>query len=78
MVRTGTEEAADCAKAAFLSTMSHELRTPLNAIVGFTEVMLQGLSGPLAEEQSRQLRIVRDSAARLRGLVEDVLDISSI
>jgi PAS domain S-box-containing protein len=71
-------ERSDRVKTTFLSTMSHELRTPLNAIVGFTDVILQGLSGPLTEDQARQLRIVRDASTHLRALVEDVLDISSI
>jgi PAS domain S-box-containing protein len=71
-------EHSDRVKTAFLSTMSHELRTPLNSVLGFTDVMLQGLPGPLTPEQARQLRIVRDSAAHLRALVEDVLDISRI
>jgi PAS domain S-box-containing protein len=71
-------EHSDRVKTAFLSTMSHELRTPLNSILGFTDVLLHELSGPLSEEQSRQLRIVRDSSQHLRALVEDVLDISRI
>ena len=71
-------EHADRVKSAFLSTMSHELRTPLNSILGFTDVLLQGLSGPLTEAQQRQLQIVRDSSAHLRELIEDVLDISRI
>jgi signal transduction histidine kinase len=69
---------SDHAQTAFLSMMSHELRTPLNAIVGFTEVVLQGLSGPVTPDQARQLGIVRDSAVHLRALIEDVLDISGI
>ena len=65
-------------KSAFLSTMSHELRTPLNSILGFTDVLLQGLSGPLNDAQQKQLQIVRDSSSHLRSLIEDVLDISRI
>jgi len=71
-------EHSDRVKTAFLSTMSHELRTPLNAILGFTDVVLQGLSGPVTPDQARQLGIVRNSAAHLRALIEDVLDISRI
>jgi signal transduction histidine kinase len=71
-------EHSDRVKTTFLSTMSHELRTPLNSILGFTDVLLQGLSGPLTDDQARQLRIVRDSSTQLRALVEDVLDISRI
>jgi signal transduction histidine kinase len=71
-------EHSDRVKTAFLSTVSHELRTPLNSILGFTDVLLQGLSGPLTADQQRQLRIVRDSSTHLRSLIEDVLDISRI
>lgn len=71
-------EAADRIKSAFLATMSHELRTPLNSIIGFTGIILQGLAGPLNEEQSKQLSMVRTSARHLLALVNDVLDISKI
>ena len=71
-------ESADRLKSAFLATMSHELRTPLNSIIGFTGILLQGLPGPLNDEQRKQLDIVRDSARHLLGLINDVLDISKI
>jgi PAS domain S-box-containing protein len=71
-------EAADRIKSAFLATMSHELRTPLNSIIGFTGILLQGLVGPLNEEQKKQLGMVRDSSNHLLNLINDVLDISKI
>jgi PAS domain S-box-containing protein len=71
-------ETADRLKSAFLATMSHELRTPLNSIVGFTGIVLQGMVGPLNEEQSKQLNMVRNSADHLLSLINDVLDISKI
>jgi signal transduction histidine kinase len=71
-------ESADRLKSAFLATMSHELRTPLNSIIGFTGILLQGLPGPLNDEQRKQLGIVRDSARHLLALINDVLDISKI
>ena len=69
---------SDKLKSAFLATMSHELRTPLNSIIGFTGVILQGLAGPLNEEQTKQLNMTRDSARHLLALINDVLDISKI
>lgn len=71
-------EAADRVKSAFLAAMSHELRTPLNSIIGFTGIMLQGLSGPLNDEQVKQLSMVRNSGRHLLNLINDVLDISKI
>jgi PAS domain S-box-containing protein len=69
---------ADRLKSAFLATMSHELRTPLNSIIGFTGIMLQGLVGPLNDEQNLQLGMVKNSARHLLDLINDVLDLSKI
>lgn len=71
-------EASDRIKSAFLATMSHELRTPLNSIIGFTGIILKGLVGPLNEEQTKQMGMVKVSAQHLLALINDVLDISKI
>jgi signal transduction histidine kinase len=71
-------QSADQIKSAFLATMSHELRTPLNSIIGFTGIILQGIVGPLNDEQKKQLNMVRGSAQHLLSLINDVLDISKI
>ena len=66
------------ARERFLANMSHELRTPLNSIIGFTDLMLAGLPGPLTAEQEKQLGMVKDSSTELLGLVTDVLDLARV
>jgi PAS domain S-box-containing protein len=62
----------------FLSSMSHELRTPLNSIIGFSGVLLQGLSGALTDDQRHQIEIISQAGHRLMDTIEDVLDVSRI
>ena len=72
-------ERANHAKSAFLANMSHELRTPLNAIIGFSEIMEQGLFGPLGNKQySEYAEDIRRSASHLLSIISDILDLSKI
>lgn len=71
-------ESADRIKSVFLATMSHELRTPLNAIIGFTGMLQKGRSGPVNDQQERQLGMVMTSARHLLDLINEVLDLSKI
>lgn len=75
--KTKAEE-SDHLKSAFLASMSHELRTPLNSIIGFTGILLQGMAGPISDEQTKQLSMVKGSASHLLELINDILDISKI
>jgi len=65
-------------KAAYIASMSHELRTPLNAIMGFTGVILQGMSGEVTERQRDQLERVIDSARKLLSGITDIMEIARI
>ncbi|MBL8096937.1 MAG: GAF domain-containing protein [Anaerolineales bacterium] len=66
----------DRLKSQFLANMSHELRTPLNSIIGFSRLMLKGMSGAVSEEQSKDLAIIHSSGQHLLGLINNVLDLS--
>jgi len=68
----------DQLKSMFIATMSHELRTPLNSIIGFTGIILQGLSGDLSDKQRDHLGRVYSSAKHLLSLITDIIDIAKI
>jgi signal transduction histidine kinase len=71
-------EAANHFKNQFLATMSHELRTPLNAIIGYTQLQVAGMIGPLNDEQKGFQERVLVNAQHLLQLINDILDISKI
>ena len=66
-------ESSERAKDAFFAQMSHELRTPLNAILGFSNVMADGLFGPLSPRYQHYAEDIHTSAERLLAMVEDLL-----
>ncbi|MCU0691968.1 MAG: HAMP domain-containing histidine kinase, partial [Polyangiaceae bacterium] len=70
--------ALDRDRAAFLGALSHELRTPLNAILGFADVLLSEVDGPLNSDTRENLEMVRASGSHLRGLIDDILELSAI
>ena len=68
----------DRLKSSFLANMSHELRTPLNSILGFSDVMLEELDGPLTENMANDLGLIQKNGKHLLHLINDVLDMAKI
>ena len=66
------------AKSKFLTNVSHELRMPLNSILGFSEVLLENISGSLNAAQSKYVNNVLTSGRHLLQLINDLLDMASI
>ena len=68
----------DRLKSSFLANMSHELRTPLNSILGFADVILEGLDGPLTDNMQSDLGLIYKNGQHLLHLINDVLDMAKI
>jgi len=66
----------DQLKSNFLATVSHELRTPLTSIIGYAEMLIEGLAGPLQEEQLEYLQTIMEKGERLLHLITSILDTS--
>jgi len=66
---------ANRAKTDFLAHMSHEMRTPMNAIMGMMQIIeMQGIPASL----KRYFKKMDVDATQLLGLIEDLLDVSSM
>ena len=68
----------DRIKSNFLATMSHELRTPLTSVIGYSEMLLEGLAGPITGEQRDYLTTILGKADQLLQLITAVLDMSKL
>jgi len=69
-------EAANRTKSEFLTNMSHELKTPLNSIIGFSDLLKEGIAGPLNEKQSRYAQFISTSGKNLLNIINDILELS--
>jgi PAS domain S-box-containing protein len=70
---------ANRAKSEFLANMSHELRTPLNAIIGFSEVIADGLFGPVGSSRYADYATdIKQSGEHLLQIINDLLDLSKL
>ncbi len=65
-------------KSDFISMVSHELRTPLTAIKEGIDIVLEGIDGPVTEDQKTTLGISKKNVDRLGRLINDVLDLTKI
>ncbi|MBC7789528.1 MAG: CHASE domain-containing protein [Anaerolineae bacterium] len=71
-------ERSEAVRARFYAAMSHELRTPLNAVIGYNQLLLEGIYGPLEKKHETGIERSQKAAKHLLELVNDVLDLSKI
>ena len=75
--RARAAEASEDERSDLLRAVSHELRTPLNAIVGFADVLMAEIDGPLTDEQQKDLHAIRSAGRHLSGLFEDIIALTA-
>ena len=61
-------------KSTFVAMVSHESRTPLSAILGYAEIFLEQIYGPLNEKQAKMVIRIVSNTRRLLNLINDLLD----
>jgi signal transduction histidine kinase len=65
-------------KSDFMATMSHELRTPLTSIIGYSDMLLSGMTGRLDEKQNSFIDSILKNGETLLNLINDILDLTKI
>lgn len=61
----------------FIANVSHEIRTPLSYLQGYSEVLHDGLVES-EEDRKKYLEIIMDETARLKKMVNEILQLSQI
>lgn len=69
---------ANDAKSQFVSIVSHELKIPMTSIKGYTDIIRQGMVGPVNEQQAQFLNTIKVNVERMAVLVSDLSDISRV
>ena len=65
-------------KNAFIGNLSHEIRTPMNALLSLTQLIKDGLAGPLTAEQRRYLEVIARSGEGVLDLMSRILDLANL
>jgi signal transduction histidine kinase len=71
-------EEANRSKSQFLAVMTHELRTPLNAVIGYAEIIQEDLIAEGRKDLADDATRITGSARHLLGLIDQILNMSSI
>lgn len=72
-------EESNRARSAFLTSLSHEIRTPLTAVLGFSDLLIDELSGQGSSGQVvSTLRTIQRNGEHLLALINDILDLAKV
>ena len=71
-------EASERIKSEFVEHVSYQLRTPLTTINGYSDMLMQGMSGELTERQLTHMTAIQTASEDLAKLVDDILDVAAI
>lgn len=71
-------QAANKAKSDFISLVTHELRLPMTSIKGYTDLIYGGMVGPLTDQQTQFLEVIKRNLDRMGSLISDLSDINRV
>lgn len=66
------------AQQDILNNVTHEVRTPLTAVIGYIKMILEGIAGPITDQQETMLRKSLDASNQLMRLIDTALQESRV
>ncbi|MBC7473619.1 MAG: GAF domain-containing protein, partial [Candidatus Sericytochromatia bacterium] len=72
------EKEIDKLKSDFIAVVSHELKTPVSAMMGFANLIEDGMSDDITDDQQDYLNKIQIQGERLIRLINDLLDFSKL
>ena len=74
MAEYETSKKINRTKNNLLIKLSNELLSPLHSVTGFSQAMLEGLSGKIDEKQKKYLNVINNNAFELLGFLEKLIE----
>ncbi|OGS17737.1 MAG: hypothetical protein A3J83_01965, partial [Elusimicrobia bacterium RIFOXYA2_FULL_40_6] len=65
-------------KDDFMHSITHDLRNPMTSIRGFLKFLMDGIGGPLTDQQKKMIDTMDRASLRLMGLINDILDLAKL
>lgn len=62
----------------FISKEAHDLKSPFNRILGFTKMLLKGMSGPLTDMQKDDLTVVYENSVQAMAAMSNLVDMARL
>jgi signal transduction histidine kinase len=63
---------------AFISEEAHDLKSPFNRILGFTKMMLKGMSGPITDMQREDLTTIFQNSSQAMTMMSNLVDMARL
>lgn len=64
--------------AEFISVEAHDLKSPFNRILGFTKMLMKGMSGPITDMQKDDLTTVYQNGSQAMTMMSNLVDMARL
>jgi signal transduction histidine kinase len=64
--------------AEFISKEAHDLKSPFNRILGFTKMLMKGMSGPITDMQKDDLTTVFQNGSQAMTMMSNLIDMARL